>query len=202
MRIIAVEGPSFAGKTTAIAALAKDASLGRIAVFDCYVREIAEPREVPPARTTSRAEQVAAFRTFMAVEERRVLRAAQLAAEHEPPDLVILDRSIDTLLAHAHALDMLHGFGALPAMAALLPRLPHLVPERTIYLDAGAATLCARRAQAGDRSGEFFLHDAGFLTAWRGYFFGKAGATLTRQVTAVSADAAPTQVAAHIRELL
>ena len=202
MRIIALEGPSFAGKTTAIGALAKDASMGRIAVFDCYVHEIAEPRDVPPARTTSRAEQVAAFRTFMAVEERRVLRAAQLAAGHEPPDLVILDRSIDTLLAHAHALDSLYGFGARSAVAALLPQLPHLVPERTIYLDADSARLRARRARAGDRSGEFFLHDAGFLAAWRGYFFGQAGPTLTPQVTAVSADAAATQVAAHIRELL
>ena len=202
MRIIALEGPSFAGKTTAIAALAKDTSMGRIAVFDCYVREIAEPRDVPPARTTSRAEQVAAFRTFMAVEERRVLRAAQLAAEQDPPDLVILDRSVDTLLAHAHALDTLYGFGALPAVAALLPRLPHLVPERTIYLDVGAATLCARRAGAGDRSGEFFLHDVGFLAAWRGHFFGQAGATLTPQVAAVSADASAAQVAAHIRKLL
>ena len=202
MRIIALEGPSFAGKTTAIAALAKDSTLGRTAVFDCYVREIAEPRDVPPSRTTSRTQQIEAFRTFMAVEERRVLRAHQLTAEREPPDLVILDRSVDTLLAHAHALDKLYGFGARPAVAALLPQLPHLIPERTIYLDADAATLRMRRAQSAAGSGEFFLHDSRFLTAWRGYFFGQAGATVTSHVTAVRADAAAIRVAARIRDLL
>lgn len=202
MRIIALEGPSGAGKSTAIAALARDASLGRTVVFDCYVREIARPRDIPPARTRSRAEQVAAFHTFMGVEARRVLRAQRLAAEKEPPDLMILDRSVDTLLAHAHALDVLFGFGARPAVAALLPRLAHLVPERTLYLDADAATLQARRAKAAHGSADFFLHDPGFLAAWRGYFLGDAGPTLAPAVTPVPADAAPAEVAAHIRELL
>jgi dTMP kinase len=204
MRIIALEGPSFVGKTTAIASLAADTSLGRVAVFDCYVREIARPRDVPPARTAGREQQVAAFRTFMAIEARRTRRLARLAAGAHRPDLVILDRSVDTLIAHAHALDALYGFGARPAVAALLPYLPHLVPERTFYLDACAETLRSRRAAAagGDGSRDFFLHDAAFLDAWRGYFLAAAGPTVTPAVTTVSADEPPEQVAGFIRRLL
>jgi thymidylate kinase len=204
VRIIALEGPSFSGKTTAIAALAKDPSLGRTAVFDCYVREIARPGDIPPARTTDRAQQVAAFRTFMAVEARRTRRLQHQAAQQDAPALVILDRSVDTLLAHAHALDTLYGFGARAIVAALLPDLPHLVPEHTFYLDTDGETLRARRAAAegGSGSGDFVLHDPGFLAAWREYFLGGAGPTLTPTVTAVSADPPPAQVAARIRGLL
>jgi thymidylate kinase len=204
VRVIALEGPSFAGKSTAIAALSRDPSLGRIAVFDCYVREITDAQDIPPARTADRAEQIAAFLAFMAVEERRMLRTRCLAAEHEPPQLVILDRSVDTLLAHAHALDTLYGFGARAEALALLPHLPHLVPERTFYLDAPAETLRRRRAALDGHSGseDYFLHDPGFLGPWRGYFLGAAGPTLTPAVVAVPADAPPNEVAERIRGLL
>ena len=202
MRIIALEGPSCVGKTTAIAALATDATLGRVAVFDCYVREIARPADVPPARTANRDQQIAAFRAFMSIEKQRVLRAQRLAADQYPPDLILLDRSVDTLLAHAHALDVLYGFDARPAVAALLPQLPHLAPEYTIYLDAPAAVLRTRRSQAADGFGQFFLHDAGFLAAWRGYFISQTGSTVAPVVSVVSAEAAPAQVAARVRELL
>lgn len=202
MRIIALEGPSCSGKTSAIAALAKDASLGRTVVFDCYVREIASPQDVPPARTSSRAEQIAAFRTFMDIEQRRVLRTRRLSAAPEPPDLLILDRSVDTLLAHAHALDTLFGFGAHRAVTALLPRLPHLAPQFTIYLDADVPTLRARRPATAISRDALFLHDPAFLTSWRDYFLGAASLTITPKVVAVPADAEPTEVVARIRELL
>jgi dTMP kinase len=204
VRIIALEGPSFAGKTTAVAILAADASLGRAAVFDCYVREIARPQDVPPARTAGREQQVAAFRTFMGIEARRTHRLQHMATQHDSPDLVILDRSVDTLIAHAHALDALYGFGARPAITALLPDLPHLLPERTFYLDASTETLRARRATAkgSSGSGDFFLHDHGFLAAWRAYFLGAAGPALAAAVTTVSADAPSADVAKRIRELL
>jgi dTMP kinase len=201
MRIVAIEGPSFAGKTTAIAALAADPSLGRIAVFDCYVSGLTQPGNIPPARTASRAEQVTAFRAFMRVEQRRVERARRLAAAHDPIDLLILDRSVDTLIAHAHALDALYGFDARPTVTDLLPGLPHLIPEYTVYLDAPEAALRARRAARGDR-GEYFLHDPGFLTAWRGYFLDSAGETLAPTIMPVPADADPAKLAAGIRRLL
>jgi dTMP kinase len=201
VRIVAIEGPSFAGKTTAISALAQDPTLGHVVVFDCYVRELADLENVPPPRTTSRAAQVAAFRIFMGVEQRRVDRAQRLAAAPEPADLLILDRSVDTLIAHTHALDVLYGYDARPTVVDLLFDLPHLVPVHTIYLDASGTDLRARRTARGEQD-EYLLHDPEFLTAWRSYFLGSAGPTLAPTVTAVTANTDASELATSIRRLL
>src|SRR5215204_242294 len=101
MRIVALEGPSFAGKTSTMSAL--QPLLGSLTVvsYDCYVDEIASDN-VPPAYTRSAAEQLSAFELCMQIEATRVV---DLRDRANGVDLVILDRSVDTLLAHAYALD-------------------------------------------------------------------------------------------------
>lgn len=194
MRIVALEGPSYAGKTTAIATITRDRA--RTAVFDCYVREL-RPGPIPEPRTRSRAEQIEAFTTFMQVEACRVERAEQLT---ETTDVLVLDRSVDTLLAHAHALDVLYGLGAMAEAAALLPDLPHLVPDLTIYLDPAPITVRSRRAATGARP-DYFLHDPAFLVAWRGYFLGR-GQYVTRQIQRVNANVTADELAEQIGKLL
>lgn len=139
MTILSLEGPSYAGKTTAIRLLRRIPEIaGRAIFFGCYVRHLRPTHPIPPARTSSAAEQLAAFETFMSAEADRVTMAAM-----HPGRLVVLDRSIDTLMAHAYALDRLYDFGVHHQVRQRLEELPHLRPHHTIYLDVPDAILHA-----------------------------------------------------------
>ncbi len=197
MKIVAFEGPSYAGKTTAIASIASHDP--HVVVFDCYVRVL--PRQdVPPARTHSRSEQLAAFELFMTVECERVRHIAELVATGSPPRVIILDRSVDTLLAHAHTLDVLFGMDVLDPIAKPLAELPHLVPDVTLYLDADTATLHTRRAADGS-AGDYFLHEPRFLRPWRDYF-SDSSTKVTQHIEWIDASGPAAEVAAAVRGLL
>jgi thymidylate kinase len=193
MRIIALEGPSYAGKTTAITALARS-SPGAV-TFDCYVKGL-PLGSVPRVRTRTRDEQIAAFEMFMEVEASRVERLAELASSKHAPQLVILDRSVDTLLAHAYALDTLYHLGARKEISERVERMPHLIPNLTLYLHADEQTLSQRRAASGAR-GAYFLHDPRFLHAWRSYF--TTGPVISRHLENIRADQPAHRVAREIR---
>ena len=197
MKIVAFEGPSYAGKTTAIASIAGHDP--HAAVFDCYVRGLSR-QDVPPARTHTRDEQLAAFELFMGIECERVRRIPDMVAGGLPPTLVILDRSVDTLLAHAYALDILFRMDVREAIAKRLAELPHLVPDLTLYLDADTSTLHARRAVDGS-AGDYFLHEPRFLEPWRDYFSDE-GLKITQRIEWIDASGAPSEVAELVRRLL
>jgi dTMP kinase len=198
--IAALEGSSYAGKSTAIALLWSALPAGTV-VFDCYVQQIRRAADIPPARTRNAAEQLAAFEAFMGIEADRVEHLADLA-DDQRPGLVIADRSVDTLLAHAHALDQLYGFGVCEQATDRLKDLPHLVPDRTLYLDADPDTVRLRRQRQGGR-GDYFLHDRGFLAHTRDYFLGPARSPISRQVIPVAAGTGPAdQIAQEIGSLL
>ncbi len=144
MLIIALEGPSYAGKSTAIRHLRQTALGSRAFVSDCYVEHIAHRADIPPARTDSAAAQLAAFERFMEIEATRVAEAAASGRQ-----FVILDRSVDTLLAHAYALDTLFGYGVHHQLRDFLKTLSFLRPDHTLYLDVPAETLHLRRKTAG-----------------------------------------------------
>jgi len=197
--IIALEGPSGAGKTTAIQHLRRTPVIVDTALFfGCYVRHIRSTHAIPPPRTFSAAEQFAAFETFMSAEADRAADAA-----HNPGRLIILDRSVDTLMAHAYAMDRLYNFGVHEQVRRRLEDLPHLRPDHTIYLDVGAQTLRRRRASAGERAeSEYFLHDPAFLAHARAYFTEKPEPPLTGEITVVSADGPAHSVAHSVRALV
>ncbi|MFI6696293.1 dTMP kinase [Streptomyces sp. NPDC050433] len=199
MKVIAVEGPSYAGKSTAIRHLRRHGYEGRAYIADCYVKQIGSRDAVPPARTASATEQVAAFETFMAVEETRV-RTALAAAK----PFVILDRSVDTLLAHAYALDALFGYAVQHRLRDRLQVLPHLSPDHTVYLDVPAEVLGLRRKTSGHTAAEpdYFLHEPTFLTHTRDYFLTHAQPPVSREVTVVPADTSPEAIAHAVEALV
>ena len=127
---------------------------------DCYVQHIAHRADIPPARTDSAAAQHDAFEKFMAIEKARVRTALASARP-----VAILDRSVDTLLAHAHALDTLFGYDVHHQLRDRLQELPFLRPHHTLYLDVPAEVLSLRRKTAGHTAAEsdYFLHDPAFL---------------------------------------
>ncbi|MBT2677268.1 AAA family ATPase [Streptomyces sp. ISL-14] len=197
--IIALEGPSYAGKSTAIRHLRTRGIEERALVSDCYVQHIARHADIPPARTASAAEQLAAFETFMRIEKTRVHQAH---ASAKP--VILLDRSVDTLLAHAHALDALFGYDVHHRLRDRLQELPFLRPHHTIYLDVPAEELSLRRKTAGHTAAEteYFLHEPAFLAQARDYFVAAAQPPVSREVTVVPADTGPEEVAHAVEALV
>ncbi|MFI0978208.1 dTMP kinase [Streptomyces sp. NPDC021093] len=199
MKVIALEGPSYAGKSTAVRHLRRQGYEDRAYIADCYVKQIGHRDAVPPARTASAAEQIAAFETFMAVEEERV-RTALAAAK----PFVILDRSVDTLLAHAHALDALFGYAVQHRLRDRLQVLPYLCPDRTLYFDVPAEALALRRKTAGHTVAEpdYFLHEPAFLTHTCDYFHARAQPPVSREVTVLPADTSRDDIAHAVEALV
>jgi dTMP kinase len=197
MRIAALEGPSFAGKTSTLAALRSLLPTDGLVTFGCYVGQIDNLDDVPPARTGSAREQLDAFRLFMRIEAGRV---AELNDRAGSADLVLLDRSVDTLLAHAYALDRLFGYGVYEEACGLLARLAHLRPDRTFYLDASPQVLKRRRERLTEPFDSFLL-DSDFLECFRDYFIRK-GLAVAAQVSIVSAEQSVSTVARTIVQTL
>ncbi|MFI2432098.1 hypothetical protein [Streptomyces sp. NPDC018693] len=199
MLIIALEGPSYAGKTTLTRHLRRTALADRAFISDCYVKHIAHRVDVPPARTDSASAQLAAFERFMEIEATRVAEAAASGRV-----LVILDRSVDTLLAHAYALDALFGYGVHHQLRDRLQALPFLRPDHTLYLDVPAEALHLRRKTAGHTAAEsdYFLHEPGFLHHARDYFVHTPRRPVTRELTVLAADAGPDDVAQAVEALV
>lgn len=199
MKIIALEGPSYAGKSTAIRHLRTRGIEERALISDCYVQHIARRADIPPARTASAAEQLAAFETFMRIEGMRVRQAGVSAKP-----VVLLDRSVDTLLAHAHALDALFGYDVHHRLRDRLQELPFLRPHHTLYLDVPAEVLSLRRKAAGHTAAEseYFLHEPAFLAHAREHFVSAAPPPVSQEVTVMPADADPEAVAHAVEALV
>lgn len=199
MKVIALEGPSYSGKSTAIAHLRQQGIEDHAFVSDCYVDHIVHRQDIPPVRTASATEQLAAFETFMSIEGMRVRRAL---ASTKP--VVLLDRSVDTLLAHAHALNALFGFGVHHQLRDRLQELPFLRPDHTLYIDVPAEVLSLRRKAAGPTAAEsdYFLHEPGFLDQTRDYFVSGTHQLVSREVTVLAAAATPPEVAHRVEALI
>ncbi|WP_371791568.1 AAA family ATPase [Streptomyces sp. NBC_01471] len=199
MLIVALEGPSYAGKSTAIRHFRQTALGTQAFVSECYVRHIAHHDDIPPARSGSAAAQLAAFEKFMEIEAARV---AQATASGRP--LVILDRSVDTLLAHAYALDALFGYGVHHQLHHRLQALPFLRPDHTLYLDVQAESLHLRRMAAGHAAAgsDYFLHEPGFLGHAHDYFVHSARQPVTRELTVLAAEAGPDEIAQAVEALI
>ncbi|MEU3343189.1 hypothetical protein [Streptomyces sp. NPDC006668] len=199
MKVIAVEGPSYAGKTTALHHLRTNTDPADVAIFNCYVQHFAEPRDIPPARTETAAQQLEAFEVFMKIEAARVARISAGAF-----GAIVLDRSVDTLMAHAQAMDRLYRFGVYDHVRRRLEDLPHLRPDHTIYLDVSYETLRLRRKTAGhgETEPEYFLHDPAFLAHARAYFIAPRLSPITREITVVPGEQSAEVVAGAVSSLV
>ena len=139
--ILGIEGVSCVGKTTLATQLATH--LNRPAIIPCYYHASPDPTLLPTPEPFTAEHQLANIAQFLDVEGLRLARATQALAEGRD---VILDRTVDTLLAHAHAVGRIHGFDCDDQARHLVTSRAVAMPELTVVLTAEPDVL-ARRAR-------------------------------------------------------
>ncbi|HET8641513.1 MAG TPA: AAA family ATPase [Pseudonocardiaceae bacterium] len=139
--IIGLEGVSCVGKTTLARDLAR--RLGAH-VVPCYYHAAPDPSRLPAPNSATAEQQLAALTVLLRVEALR-RAAALMAASHG--QIVVLDRTVDTLLAHAHAVGRLNGYDCDAAARALVQAHPIVVPHLTLLLHASDVERARRAVQ-------------------------------------------------------
>lgn len=166
MRFIAFEGPSFAGKTELISAARLLVPPARIGTVPCFVAAAA-PAKCPRTPAHTLEDELRAIEFFLKIESERIARVRE-----QVPDalLVLMDRSVHTLLAHTKAIVAISGVNAYEAAyKKLLSDSRVTWPELVFYLDASQELLQARyRKNSVDTHGVFVdpIYNQGF----RDYF--------------------------------
>ncbi len=137
---VAVEGPCCAGKTTLTRRLRHALPGVAVGVAACYADHVGGGRYLPRPVPESLAEDQQALQRLLAVEAGRVARACAPL-----PDLLLLDRSVHTLLAHRHALQQLTGLPCLlPATITIRGSAAACWPELVLHLAVPQTTIEAR----------------------------------------------------------
>jgi dTMP kinase len=145
--ILAIEGVSCTGKSTLAAGLAE--RLGW-QVIGCYHHVANDPAVLGESLAHSEAEQLAALTAHLTVEVERTRRATAALA-HD--GAVIVDRSVDTLLAHLRAVGRMQRLDVTAttrqARATVSDRVAEglaIIPDLTLLLVAEPAVLTTRGA--------------------------------------------------------
>lgn len=145
--VLALEGPCLAGKTSLASGITT--SLGarcNVITIPCYV-ELASELTLPPLDAVDAASQHDAVRFFLDIEHTRsrILRLARNA------DLVLIDRSVDTLLAHIYALDNLYDTSALPGARQIVQDASWAIrPDLTLHLETSPEAIRERLSSRPD----------------------------------------------------
>src|SRR5262249_45341446 len=114
-RWLAVEGPCCAGKTTLSRGLLGALTSVTISHVACYADQVGGGRYLPRPVPVSVREDQAAVRALLQIEADRVAGARAATSE-----LVLMDRSVHTLLAHRYALQRVTGLPCYaPAVRAI-----------------------------------------------------------------------------------
>ncbi len=163
---IALEGPCCAGKTTLAHGLVKEPFSLSIAYIQDYSDHVGGGKILPPPVPTSPAEEELILNQFLAIEADRTTSARTAAPT---PDLIIIDRSVHTLLAHCFALHRLldDDYFSLAQRVIGESHVP-LWPDHVIYLDVPQRVIEARNG--GKFAPDSIFIDAGFNASVRSYF--------------------------------
>ncbi|MGH3712662.1 MAG: hypothetical protein ACRDT4_04265 [Micromonosporaceae bacterium] len=111
---------------------------------------------------------------------------------------MLIDRSVDTLLAHVYALDQLHNTQALPGARQIIRDTPGVIrPDLTLHLDVSPAAV---RQRLTTRPGfPDLLVRADFNHHFNRYFAAPAQC-VARQVVGLDATLPPQELTSHATE--
>ncbi|MGH3926359.1 MAG: hypothetical protein ACRDTT_26425, partial [Pseudonocardiaceae bacterium] len=161
--IIGIEGVSCVGKTTLAAALAD--LMDDPLIVPCYYHSAPDPARLPPPVTDTASEQLENLSVFLRIEELRRTRALQAAGQGRD---VILDRTLDTLLAHTHAVGRVGGFDCDAAARRMIRQHSDGLPDLTILLHAHPDVVQRRAALRPGMPAIFY--DLQFTSYFHEYF--------------------------------
>ncbi|MEV8476220.1 hypothetical protein [Streptomyces sp. NPDC051173] len=165
--ITGYEGVSCTGKTSLIAEVA--AAGNDPLVVPCYYHAAPAPALLPNPVAATASEQLEGLAVLLGVEERR--RKAAEEADAEGRD-VLLDRTVDTFLAHTYAIAQLHGHLIMDKARQLVCASAPLLPDLTIVLHADPAVLAARAARRPGMPTVFYAPE--FTRHFEAYFHHQA----------------------------
>jgi thymidylate kinase len=163
---IGVEGPVCAGKTTLVLGLTQHLAGPTVTCVPDYADHVGGGRHLPPPVPRSIAEEEQALRVFLTIEAERTKPARDPAKQWT---VVLIDRSVHTLLAHCYGLTRITGLDhASLAHRVLAGSDTPLWPDLILYLDVPQQAIDARN-KGKFEAGNIFL-DAGFNEGIRAYF--------------------------------
>ncbi|WP_051970103.1 AAA family ATPase [Kitasatospora azatica] len=192
--IIGIEGVSCAGKTALAAALAPQ--LNSPVVIPCYYHVAPDPQSLPAPRVRTARQQLASLAVFLEIEQLRLDRARQAQAAGRD---VILDRTVDTLLAHAHAIGRMEGFDCDERARTMVLRHEVAMPDLTLVLTTDPAVLATRATSRPGMPPIFY--DPQFSEHFNTYLKQSLAArTATLDTSACPVSELTDQALAHIRQ--
>jgi thymidylate kinase len=165
MHIVALEGPAHAGKSTLARNLKNSLPLKSILVLPDYVEFAGGPQALPGSPLDSIQEELAAFRTLLDLDRRRISTGLSSIPE---PDLIIMDRSVHTFLAHRFSLSRLSGIPIFEQCWEIAVSEVTSWPSVILYIDVPQTVLNSRYPR---RSGELpILRNELFNEGFHSYF--------------------------------
>jgi thymidylate kinase len=165
---IGIEGPCCAGKTTLSRQLAERLSPRRVHHVQDYSDFVGGGRHLPPAVPASLAAEEKALRRFLELEVERARHVRELT---EQDGIVLIDRSIHTILAHCHGLGHFQHIDYSQVTETVIAHstLP-LWPDLVVYLDVPQRTVAERNRGKFPRGSVFT--DSAFNAGIRCNFLG------------------------------
>ena len=184
MHIIALEGPSYSGKSTLAQGLKRELqSQYKVAILHDYVVAAGGSERIPytPAKTPE--EEIEALKFFLDLDQHRWMKGL---SKCKNPKIVLIDRSVHTLLAHRFALTQTTELSVFSRSCQIaLEHSGVIWPQRVFYIDITQEGLNARyrKYRPGSRRKcqkhvEIF-QDPNYNEAFRGYFIPKIQYTST-----------------------
>jgi dTMP kinase len=194
--IIGLEGVSCTGKTTLARALAASAELPEALVVPCYYHAAPDPDALPKPVADTAEEQLNGLAHLLSVEGLRLGRAQAALDEGRA---VIMDRTVDTLLAHTHAVGVMRGFALDEAAHALVSASPRVTPDLTLLLQTDPGELAARAARRPGMPAIFYA--PAFTADFNAYFRNPLTPVCVRIDTGASLEDVARQALEHIRQI-
>jgi thymidylate kinase len=175
---VGIEGPCCGGKTTLGRGLIRDFAGHRVAYVKDYSDHVGGGRFLPPAVPNSVTDEEVALRRFLAIEHER---AATARASGSQLDLVLIDRSVHTLLAHCVALTRATGLDHSTAAKRIIHgSADPLWPDVILCLDVTHEAVRARNR--GKFPPNSIFVDKSFNRSIQSYFAELAGVSHPRVV--------------------
>lgn len=186
--VVAIEGPSDSGKSTLIAGLLQRFASQEPLLFPCYV-DLAGGDDAVPAYTTHPGEQLEAVDFYLDLERKRKQSLDEVDPE---PSLVLLDRSLFTLLAHSYAVEVVHGRGVFEqSKARVTTAVAVIMPQLVLYLDVDPEV---RQERADPQDRDKWFTNRQFNEEIRAFFDGPFRDCSKAELTVLNGTPASTAV--------